>query len=79
MGKYFELRAVSRGEWEALKRFPEYEELSDGTLMRIEGSKEFRIYSEDVEGFPIHVVTPGLQRALQEAYHRRMEAPHPRP
>ena len=41
--------------------------------MRIEGSKEFRIYSEDVEEFPIHVVTPGLQRALQEAYHRRME------
>ena len=47
--------------------------IHDGTLMRIEGSKEFRIYSEDVEEFPIHVVTPGLQRALQEAYHRRME------
>jgi hypothetical protein len=33
----FELRAVSQGEFEALKRFPDYEELSDGTLMRIEG------------------------------------------
>ena len=31
MGKYFEVRAVSRGELEALRRFPEYEELSDGT------------------------------------------------
>jgi len=47
MGKYFELRAVSRGEFEALKRFPEYEELSDGTLMRVEDGKEFRIYCED--------------------------------
>ena len=41
MGKYFELRAVSRGEFEALKRFPEYEELSDGMLMRVEDGKEF--------------------------------------
>jgi hypothetical protein len=36
--------AVSRSGLEALKRFPDYEELSDGTLMRIEGNKEFRIY-----------------------------------
>ena len=28
-------------EIEALKRFPEYEELRDGTLMRMEGEKEF--------------------------------------
>ena len=52
-GKYFEAKAVSRGEFEALKRFPEYEPLSDGTLMRIDGSKEFRIYPENVAGgFP---------------------------
>lgn len=43
MSRYFESIAVSRSEFEALKRFPEYEELSDGTLMRMEGSKEFRI------------------------------------
>ena len=66
--EHFEAKAVSRGEFEALKRFGEYEELHDGTLMRIEGVKEFRIYCEDVEGCPFHVVTPGFQRALQEAY-----------
>ena len=72
-GKYFEAKAVSRGEFEALKRFPEYEPLPDGTLMRIEGSKEFRIYPENaVEGFPFHVMTPGLLRGLQESYKRRM-------
>ena len=32
--EYFEARSVSRGEFEALKRFGDYEELSDGTLMR---------------------------------------------
>ena len=53
IGKHFEAKAVSHGEFEALKRFPEYETLTDGTLMRIEGSKEFRIYPENVvEGFP---------------------------
>jgi hypothetical protein len=72
MGKYFELRAVNRGEFEALKRFPEYEELSDGTLMRVEDGKEFRIYCEDVEGWPLRVVTRGFQSALQEAYSRRI-------
>ena len=72
-GKYFEARAVSQGEFVALKRFPEYETLNDGTLMRIEGSKEFRIYPENgVEGFPFNVVTPGLLRELQESYKRRM-------
>jgi hypothetical protein len=50
-----------------------YEELSDGTLVRVEDTKEFRVYCEDLEGFPLHVVTPGLQRALQAAYHRRIE------
>jgi hypothetical protein len=37
MSRYFESIAVSRSEFEALKRFPEYEELSDGTLMRMAG------------------------------------------
>ena len=31
-GKHFEAKAVSQGEFEALKRFPEYETLNDGTL-----------------------------------------------
>ena len=52
MSRYFESIAVSRSEFEALKRFPDYEELRDGTLMRMEGEKEFRIYCEDVEGIP---------------------------
>ena len=43
-GKRFEAKAVSRGEFEALKRFGDYEKLRDGTLMRIKGEKEFRIY-----------------------------------
>ena len=73
IGQHFEAKAVSRGEFEALKRFPEYETLNDGTLMRIEGSKEFRIYPENVgEGFPFNVMTPGLLRELQESYKRRM-------
>jgi hypothetical protein len=41
--EYFEATAVSQGEFEALKRVGDYEELSDGTLMRKEGNKEFRI------------------------------------
>jgi hypothetical protein len=45
--EYFEAKGVSRGEFEALKRFGDYEELGDGTLMRMEGNKEFRIYCED--------------------------------
>ena len=69
-GEHFEAKAVSRGELEALKRFGEYEELSDGTLKRIEGSKEFRIYCEDVEGCPFHVVTRGFCSMLEEAYDR---------
>ena len=40
-GKHFEARAVSRSEFEALKRFGDYEELPNSILMRIEGDKEF--------------------------------------
>ena len=47
ISEYFEAKGVSRGEFEALKRFGDYEQLSDGTLMRMEGKKEFRIYCED--------------------------------
>ena len=45
-GKRLELRPVSRSEFEALNRFGDYTELQDGTLMRVEGDKEFRIYCE---------------------------------
>ena len=72
-GKHFEAKAVSRGEFEALKRFPDYEELSDGTLLRIEGTKEFRIYCEDVEGCPFGVIREGFCTALSEADDRVME------
>jgi hypothetical protein len=47
--KGFELKAVSRAEFEALSRFGDYTELHDGTLMRVEADMEFRIYCEDVE------------------------------
>jgi hypothetical protein len=70
-GKRFEAKAVSRGEFQALKRFGDYEELRDGTLMRMEGDKEFRIYCEDVEGFPFGLITPGFCSMLSEAYDER--------
>ena len=64
--EYFEAKGVSREEFEALKRFGDYEELSDGTLMRMEGKKEFRIYCEDSgwllgrnDGRGV-IVTPGI-------------------
>ena len=44
-----------------------YDELRDGTLMRKEGSKQFRIYCEDAGEFPIRVITPGFCMALSEA------------
>jgi hypothetical protein len=69
-GKHFEAKAVSQGEFEALKRFGDYEELCDGTLMRMEGDKEFRIYCEDVEGCPFGLITPGFCSMLSEAYDR---------
>jgi hypothetical protein len=58
--KGFALKAVTRSEFEALKRFGDYTELQDGTLMRVEGDTEFRIYCEDVEGCPIGIVTEGV-------------------
>ena len=49
-----------RSEFEAVKRFRDYTELQDGTLMRVEDEKEFRIYCEEFEGCPIGVVTKGV-------------------
>ena len=63
--KGFELKAVPRSEFEALKRFGDYTELQDGTLMRVEGDTEFRIYWEDVEGCPIGIVTEGVLTCLR--------------
>ena len=57
--EYFEAKGVSRGEFEALKRFGDYEQLSDGTLMRMEGDKEFRIYCED-SGWPVARMGAGV-------------------
>ena len=77
--EYFEAQEVSRSEFEALKRFGDYEELSDGTLMRMEGNKEFRIYCEDSgwlrgrNGGRGVTVTSGFCRVLSEAYDRVME------
>ena len=65
--KGFELKAVSRSEFEALKRFEDDTELQDGTLMRVEGNMEFRVYCEDVEGCPLGVVTEGVLSLLSAA------------
>ena len=77
--EYFEAIAVSEGEFEALKRFGDYEQLSDGTLMRMEGKKEFRIYCEDsgwgrgTNGGRGVFVTSGFSRVLSEANDRVVE------
>jgi hypothetical protein len=70
-GERFETRAVSRSEYEALKRFGEYEELGDETLRRMEGDKEYRVFCEDVgTDFPFGLITPGYCSMLEEAYDR---------
>jgi hypothetical protein len=69
-GKHFEAKGVTRGEFEALKRFGIYKQLVDGTLMRIEGDKEYRIYCEDAEGWPVRVMTRGFCDMLSELYDR---------
>ena len=79
ISEYFEAKGVSRGEFEALKRFGDYEQLSDGTLMRMEGNKEFRIYCEDsgwlrgTNGGRGVIVTSGFCRVLSEAHNRVVE------
>ena len=72
-GKHFEAKGVSRGEFEALKRFGVYKELVDGTLTRIEGDKEFRIYCEDAEGWPVRVMTQGFCSMLWSCMIARTE------
>ena len=74
ISEYFESKAVSRGEFEALKRFGDYEQLSDGTLMRMEGDKEFRIYCEE-SGWPFFgvILTRGQGKVLAAAHERVME------
>jgi hypothetical protein len=62
-GKHFEAKAVSRGEFEALKRFGDYEEFRDGTLMRMEGEKEFR--RDDERQFFECKIVASLRRARQ--------------
>jgi hypothetical protein len=47
-------------------RFGDYAELQDGTLIRAEGDKEFRIYCEDVERCPIGIVTEGVLNLFAE-------------
>ena len=76
---YFGAKGVSRGEFEALRRFGDYQELTDGTLMRMEGKKEFRIYCEDSgwlsgrnDGRGVFV-TSGFSRVLSEANDRVVE------
>ena len=72
--KGFELKAVPRSEFEALKRFGDDTELQDGMLMRVEGDKEFRMYCEDVEGCAIGVLTGGVLNLFAELY----DDAHPR-
>jgi hypothetical protein len=66
-GKHFELNTVSRSEFAPLKRFGHYTELQDGTLMRVAGDMEFRIYPEDGKGCPLGVVTEGVLSLLSAA------------
>ena len=74
MSRYFESIAVSRSEFEALKRFPEYESSAMAHSCGWKASKEFRIYCEDLEEeFPIRVMTKGFCAALSEAYDCRMK------
>ena len=63
-GKQLELTPVSRSEFEALRRFGDYTELLDGTLLRIEGDKEFRIYLEDSDWPSGIIVTEGVLSML---------------
>jgi hypothetical protein len=70
-GKRFEVRAVGRSEFEALRRFGVYEVLGDETLRRMEGDKEYRVFCEDVgTDFPFGLITPGYCSMLEEAYDR---------
>jgi hypothetical protein len=71
MGKYFSMRSVPRSEFEALRRFPEYTQLNDAILSRLEpDGHEFRVFDEDVDRFHIGPMTPALQNELIDYYRR---------
>ena len=36
--------------------------------MRVDGDKEFRIYREEVEGCPIHIVTEGVLKLFADLW-----------
>jgi hypothetical protein len=59
---------AQKSEFEALKRFGDYAELHDGTLMRAEGEIEFRIYCEDVGGCPIGILTGGVLKLFADLW-----------
>jgi hypothetical protein len=55
----FEAKEVSRTEFETLKRFGDYEELSDGTLMRMEGTRNFASIVKTRAGSSLAVMAQG--------------------
>ena len=79
ISEYFEKKECAG---ESLKHSSDLEtikSLADGTLMRMEGNKEFRIYCEDsgwlrgTNGGRGVIVTRGLGRMISEAHERVME------
>jgi hypothetical protein len=77
MGKNFTMRYVPHSEFEALRRFPDYELLMDGTLSRINDpdGREFRIIDETVDRFPLGAMTPALNNELREVYAQSLKDP----
>jgi hypothetical protein len=77
MGTYLTMRYVPHSEFEALRRFPGYEELIDGPLSRVEtDGYEFRVVDESVDRhFPLGAMTPALNRELQEVYAQSLKDP----
>ena len=53
-----------------LKRVSDYEELSDGTLMPIEGNKEFPHLLRRRRRSPVGSIPHGFSSLLEEAYDR---------
>ena len=73
-----DLYPSSRGSRQAAARASRREHVTSNTNKRnrrgsffLEGSKEFRIYCEDAEGFPFGVITQGFCSMLSEAYDER--------
>lgn len=70
VGKYFAIRSVTRSKFEALRRFPDYSKLNDATLSRVEAGMEYRVFADDVEGFPLQIMTPALLNQRQDSHPR---------